>query len=116
MTDHVWRTAVLVLLAAAVGALLAVAARLPLAEAQSEGSASGVICVVGPERAGDAPVFVVDVPEQTVVAYTYSYSSQELELTSVRTFRYDKRLLDWQTKSPSVGEIRDYVTTPAQNR
>ncbi|MFO8008323.1 MAG: hypothetical protein R6V05_11385 [Candidatus Brocadiia bacterium] len=109
MGQRDWKVAVVVLLAVVAGGLLAGGGWQPGARAQSEGSAGGVICVIGQERSGDAPIVLVDVPDQTIVIYEYSYSADRVTLASVRSFRYDKRMRDWQTDGPSVTEVQEYV-------
>ncbi len=109
MGQHDWKIALVVLAAVLAGGLLAGGGWQQGARAQSEGAAGGVICVMGQQRTGDAPIVLVDVPDQTLVVYEYSYSSDRIELTSVRSFRYDKRLRDWQTQGPSVEEVEEYL-------
>ena len=112
MTEQTWKTAFLVL-AAVVVVLLASGRLAGRALAQSEGGAGGVICVMGPERNGEAPIILVDVPDQTMVTYEYDYANGRVRLSSVRSFRYDSRLIDWQCEPPTVEDVRLYVTEQA---
>ncbi|MGD2174201.1 MAG: hypothetical protein PVJ27_02270 [Candidatus Brocadiaceae bacterium] len=116
MMQHDWKTALIVLVAVVAGSLLAGAGFSRGAGAQSEGSAGGVICVVGQERSGYAPIVLVDVPDQTLVVYEYSYANDRIELTSVRSFSFDKRLVDWQTEPPTLDEVRNFVLQRQQGR
>jgi hypothetical protein len=104
------KIAAVVLVSMAVGFLLAGGGVLPKASGQGEGMTSGVICVVGEQYTGYAPIVVVDVPDQSVLVYEYSYSARQIRLTSARTFRFDKLLTDFQTAAPTVEEVRKRVT------
>jgi len=104
------KVAAVVLIAMAVGYLLAGGGILPNASGQAQGMTAGVICVVGDAFAGYAPVVVVDVADQSVLVYEYSYSGRQIRLTSARTYRFDKLLTDYQTAAPSVEEVRRSVT------
>jgi hypothetical protein len=111
MSQGTWKTAVVAVVAVAVGVALGGSGLLRSAQAQSSsGSAGGVICVVGDQLNGYAPICLVDVREQTLLVYEYSYSDDRIELTSARTFAFDKQLQNYQTKPP-VDDVRQWVTT-----
>jgi len=110
MTGQAWKTALVVLVAVATGVLIGGSRLLPGAYGVAEGQSGGVIALVGDEINQTAPIVLVDVPDQTVLIYEYNYQSDEIELTSARTFRYDKRLAEFQTRGVSVQEVRDYVS------
>jgi hypothetical protein len=110
MMGREWKTALVVLAAVAVGVLLGGSGVISRAYAVSTGQSSGVVALLGDERSGAAPIILVDIPDETVIAYEYSYSNNEIELTSARTFRYDKLLTDWQSSGPSVDEVRSFVS------
>ncbi|MFO7956981.1 MAG: hypothetical protein R6X33_07750 [Candidatus Brocadiia bacterium] len=109
MTGENWKTAAIVLLAVALGVLLGGSRLTNRAHAQSEGSSGGLIAVMGEVAGNDAPLILVDVPDQTIMVYEYSYSGDTIELTSARTYRWDKRLTDYETDGPSVDEVRAFV-------
>lgn len=110
MQKQDWKTALIVVLAVVVGFFLADSGILSKkAYAQSEGQTSGVICVVGEQVNGYAPVILVDVPEQTILVYEYSYGTDRIELTAARTFRFDKKLIAYQSEGPTVEEVRQEV-------
>jgi hypothetical protein len=52
------------------------------------------------------PIIIVDAQKQCIMTYEYnvagSGSSQYLKLTNVRTFKYDRRMLDY-----NIGRYRD---------
>ncbi len=109
MANHDWKMAVVILVALAAGVLLAGGRLLPGTYAQGQMGAGGVVCVVGEAVSGDVPVFLVDAADQALVVYEYDISSDELELTSVRSYRYDKRLTDFHTKDPTVESVRNEI-------
>jgi len=102
--------ALVALVAVAAGFVLAGSGVLRSAQAQSEGRTSGVICVVGQEVNGYAPIVLVDVPDQSIMVYEYSYGNDRIELTAARTYRFDKQMADWQTEGPTVETVRQWVT------
>jgi hypothetical protein len=105
-----WRTVAVAALAFGVGVLVAGGGLLRRAEAQSEGQTSGVICVVGAPSAQIAPIVLVDVPDQTMVVYRFDYRSDQIELSSARSYRFDKLLQDFNTKGATVEDVRRAVT------
>ena len=110
MSKENWKTALIVLMAVMLGCLLAEGGFLSGAHAQSEGRTAGVICVVGGAFSAQAPIVIVDVPDETILVYEYSYQSDDIELTAARTYRFDKLLTDFNSKGPSVEEVRRQVT------
>ena len=92
MVKKGWKTVLIAVVCVAAGYLLGGGGIRSRAYGQSEGVASGVICVVGQQRAGFAPIVIVDVPDQTLLVYEYSYGNDRIELTAVRSFRFDKLL------------------------
>jgi hypothetical protein len=109
MLSRNWRTLAVAALAFAVGLLIAGGGLLRSAQAQSEGRTTGVICVVGAPSAQVAPLVIVDVPDETIIVYSYDYRSNRIELSGARTYRFDKLLQDFNTKGPTVEEVRRAV-------
>ncbi|MHC4479457.1 MAG: hypothetical protein ACYS8K_01305 [Planctomycetota bacterium] len=109
-----WKTILIVLLVVAVGVLLAGGGFRSRAYGQSEGRTSGVICVVGQAVNQFAPIVLVDVPDQTIMVYEYSYQNDDIELTAVRTYRYDKLLKEFHPEGASVEEVRRHVMQQQQ--
>jgi len=109
MAEGTWKTALVAVVALAAGVVLAGSGLLDSAQAQSEGRTSGVICVVGEQRNGYAPIVLIDVPDQSIMVYEYSYSDDRIELTAARTYRFDKQLADFQTEGPTVDTVRQWV-------
>jgi len=110
MGKQEFKTALIVLVSVLAGAYLAGGLGLSnRAYGQSEGQTAGVICVVGGQLSGYAPIFVIDVPDQTLLVYEYSYGDNNIELTAARTFRYDKKLPEFGNEGPTVEEVRQAV-------
>ncbi len=110
MADRSWKVALVVLAALATGALIG-GRGLPLAQGIGEGQSGGVIALIGDMSPNyETPVVVISVPDQTVLAYLYSYNNRTIRLTSARTYAYDKRLTDWKTEGPTVQEVRNYIS------
>lgn len=110
MAKGTLKTAMVAVIALGAGLALAGSGLLGSAQAQSQGGASGVICLLGQELNGFAPICLVDVREQTILVYEYSYSNDQIQLTCARTYQFDKLLKDFHTGSPSVEDVRKEVT------
>ncbi|NLW49450.1 MAG: hypothetical protein GXY85_01220 [Candidatus Brocadiaceae bacterium] len=110
MAQGSWKTAVVAVVGVAAGLALAGSGLMGSAQAQSEGAAGGMICVVGQELQGTAPIVLVDVRDQSLLVYEYSYYNDRISLTSARTFRFDKQLTEYQTSGPNVDLVRQWAT------
>ena len=110
MAAREFKIAVVVLLSMVAGFLLAGGSIFARASGQGEGTTQGVLCVIGDAYAGYAPIVVMDIPDQSILLYEYSYSARQIRLTSARTYKFDKLLTDWQTAAPTVEEVRRAVT------
>ena len=110
MASQGWKTPLIVLVSVAVGLLLADGTILSRADAQSEGRTSGVICVMGEAVNQNAPIVLIDIPEQTILVYEYSYQNNESELTATRTYRFDRLLREFRNDGVSVDEVARQVT------
>jgi len=99
-----------VLVSLAVGFLLAGGTLAPKAHGQSEGLTRGIICVMGQAVNQYAPIVLVDVPDQTVLVYEYSYQNDDIELTAARTFRWDKLLTELNNTGVKVEEVMRAVS------
>jgi len=98
-------------LAAALAALLVLLAGgiLSRADAQGDGAAGNIVCVVGQVARNDLPIILVDAAEQTIMVYLYDYAGDDLELVSTRTYRYDRLLSEFNNEDPSVEDVRKRV-------
>jgi hypothetical protein len=115
MADRSWKTALVVLAAVATGVLIGGSGILrggilPTASAVAEGQSGGVIALVGDMSANqEAPIILISVPDETVMVYDFSYSDRVVRLSSVRSYKFDKLLTDWQTKGPTVEDVRRFT-------
>ena len=100
-----WPVMVLLLVAVLCGYILGQGSILSRAQAQGDSTAGRVGVVIGAERNGILPLFIVDSLEQSVMAYEYRYAGDTLTLKSVRTYRFDKQLGDFHTLEPSVRQV-----------
>ena len=110
MANREWKMAFVILVSVMAGVFLAGSGILPAAHGQSEGRAGSVICVVGQERQGFAPVVLIDGQERTILIYEYSYANDRIELTSARTFEFDRLVKEFNVEGLSVGEVQAQVT------
>ena len=74
------------------------------------GAAGNMICVLGTERGGYAPIVLIDGQERTILIYEYAYANDEIELTSARTFEFDRLIKEFNVEGLSVGEVQAEVT------
>jgi hypothetical protein len=110
MANREWKVAFLVLLSVVAGVLLAGRGVLPAARGQSEGRAGNLICVLGENLRGYAPIVLVDGQERTILVYEYSYGDDRIELTSARTFEFDRLIKEYNVEGLSVGQVQSEVT------
>ncbi len=61
-------------------------------------------------------VYLLDVDAQTLAAYAYDARSGRLKLAAARSYRYDRRLEDFNTSDPSPDEVRQLVERQARIR
>src|SRR4051812_16832320 len=54
-------------------------------------------------------VYLLDVDQQTLCAYTVSGSPPQLRLTAARNFRYDRKLGNYNIAGPSANEVKELV-------
>ena len=108
--DKGWKIALIVLASLAVGYLLAGGGILQRVHGASEGRTTGVICVIGSPVNQYAPIVLVDIPNETLLVYEYSYQNDEIELTSARTYRFDKLLREYQIEGETVDAVMRWVT------
>ena len=105
-----WQSAALVALMAMVfGYILGQSRILPVAQAQGEGAAGRVICVVGTASDRTAPIVLVDTLEQSIIVYEYNYTARSMYLKTARSYRFDRLLVDFHSGGglgPSVEEVR----------
>ncbi len=104
---------VLVACSLVVGAVIG-AATVGDAMAGSEGTARHVVALAGEKNGTDQALYIVDTLEQTVVVYEYSLGRGGLHLSAARSFKYDKKLEDFDIsrvggKSLRVAQVKALV-------
>lgn len=111
MVEGRWQLVLVAVVSLAAGVLLGGTQLFHSAQGATQGQAGGVIALIGDAVSQDAPLVIVDVPDQSVVVYEYDYQSDEIELTAARTYQYDKLLRDYPEDhaGPTVREVRDFV-------
>ena len=107
-----YKTALIVLVSVMAGVLLAGSGMLPVAQGLSEGRAGDVVCVVGEERNGVAPIILVATRDETLLAYEYSYANDQIELKSARTYQFDRRIREFNIDGITVEQVAREVTAP----
>ena len=98
----------------AVGVLLEGREASAQAAGPSEGRAGHVIALTGAVTRSEQALYVVDTREQTVRVYEYGLGKSGLELSATRTFKYDKRLAEFDVEltggqGPSVQRVRKMI-------
>lgn len=59
---------------------------------QEAAVAGYIIGLSGTEKNSRLPFIIIDTKEQTIMAYEYNYSSRDILLGSVRSYRFDRQL------------------------
>ena len=54
-------------------------------------------------------VYLLDVDQQTICAYTVSGSPPQLKLTAARNFRYDRKLGNYNIAGPTANEVKELL-------
>ena len=86
-----------------------------IAWAQDSAQAGNIIGLIGQiHPTGRVPIVLIDGVQQTLIIYEYDVSNQMLRLQRVRSYRYDRQLVDFASKgsvptTPSVREVQDYI-------
>lgn len=67
---------------------------------------AGVFVMPGQLSSNTWGCFLLDVDAQTLCIYQYSGGDRELRLVAARGFRYDRRLMNYNTEKPSPLEVK----------
>lgn len=101
------------LLSHAGGADIRWPAVLPAAYAQAPGGgiAGGAGVYVMPAQLSPKAwgAYLLDIDAQTLLVYTYTTDPRQLQLVAARSYRYDRRLQNFNTASPSPEEVRELL-------
>jgi hypothetical protein len=99
------------------GLLLVLAARdrspmLPAAFGQAQPAIAGGagLFITPAQFSGNVfGIYLMDVDQQTLCAYTVTGSPPQLKLLAARNFRFDRRLGNYNISSPSPAEVKELV-------
>lgn len=69
------------------------------AAAQEAGAERFTMAVVGYWRDNAEPVFVIDTRKQTIAVYEFESEEDVLNLTAVRTYEYDRKLVEFPERT-----------------
>jgi hypothetical protein len=58
-------------------------------------------------------VYLLDVDAQTIAAYSYLPGPRQLQLMAARTYRWDRRLQNFNTAAPSPDEVKQLLDREA---
>lgn len=70
---------------------------------------AGVFIMPGQFSRDTWGVYMLDVDAQTLAAYTYVPGQRQLQLVAARTYRYDRRLQNFNTATPSPDEVKELL-------
>ena len=79
------------------------------------GGGAGVFLVPGQFSTNTWGCYLMDVDSQVLCAYQYYPGDKQLRLVASRYFRYDRRLKDFNTPSPSPDEVSQLVAREADD-
>jgi hypothetical protein len=59
--------------------------------------------------------YMMDIDAQTLMVYQYTPNDNQLRLKASRSFKYDRRLTDFNVGSPTPGEVEELYKRQQQN-
>src|SRR5882672_6611122 len=80
-----------------------------MAEAPPIAGGGGVYLMPGQLSPGVWGVYMMDIDAQTLMVYQYTPGDNLLKLKASRSFKYDRRLMNFNTGSPSPDEVKALV-------
>jgi len=87
-----------------------------LAQAQQPiAGGAGLFIVPGQFSSNIWGVYLLDVDQQTICAYSVTGSPPQLKLIAARNFRNDRRLTNYNTSTPSPLDVKDLVEKEQNN-
>lgn len=92
---------------------------LPMASAQSTppiAGGGGVFLMPGQLSEKLFGVYLLDIDAQTLATYVYDPRANRLKLAAARSYRYDRRLEEFNTADPSPDEVRQLIERQAHIR
>jgi hypothetical protein len=85
---------------------------LPMALGQAQpqiAGGAGLFMMPGQFSANIWGVYLMDVDQQTLAAYSVSGNPPKLTLIAARSFRYDRQLDNFNTGNPTPAEVKDLI-------
>jgi hypothetical protein len=67
---------------------------------------------IGPQSYG---TYLMDIDSQTLMVYQYSQVDNQLRFKAARSFKWDRRLQNFNTPSPTPAEVEELVKREQQN-
>lgn len=91
---------------------------LPMAFGQAQPTIAGgggvymMPAQIGPQSYG---TYLMDIDSQTLMVYQYSQVDGQLRFKAARSFKWDRRLQNFNTPSPTPAEVEELVKREQQN-
>ena len=85
---------------------------MPVAAAQNQGpiAGGGGVFIMPAQFSNNVwGTYLLDVDSQTLAAYTYLPGQRQLQLVAARTYKYDRRLQNFNTATPSPNEVKELL-------
>jgi hypothetical protein len=92
-----------------VAVVLSVAMLTGTAQAQGDGQAASIVCVVAAPRGNETPIILVDAAEQTIMIYKYTSSGEDLELVTARSYRFDRLIKEYNIDGMTVDDVKKLI-------
>lgn len=70
---------------------------------------AGVFIMPGQFSRDTFGCYLMDVDSQTLCVYGWDAEGRKLKLLAARSFRYDRRLSNFNTENPSPAEVKDLI-------
>lgn len=91
---------------------------LPAAFGQNQpaiGGGAGVFVMPAQFSTNTYGCYLMDIDAQTLCAYQWTPGNHQLALVAARSFRYDRRLTNYNTENPSPAEVQKMIDAASQS-
>jgi len=85
-----------------------------MAEAPPIAGGGGVYLMPGQLSPGAFGVYMMDIDAQTLMVYQYTPGDNLLKLKASRSFKYDRRLQNFNSGAPSPAEVKELIEREQQ--
>lgn len=119
LTYALWVNAILLVVIAMALLTRSNASLIPVASAQNTPPiAGGAGVFIMPAQLGRDlwGTYLLDVDNQTIATYAYRSNDRQLQLLAARTYRFDRRLENFNTSTPSPEEVEQLVQRQSRLR